>query len=901
RAALDVESQARTSLSDDRQRASVLEERLNSAERTIERLDREHNESSAQQNTTEEELRIVRERLHVMRDELVQSNATLDDRRSIVTDAQAALQQARMELTERRDEVTTLRQQVNEHRSQADRVRIQGEALTRRLAENDLQLTQTIERTQQVEQQIAAESADLPQLESALQEAETALHNAEARQTALRTEQEGLQATVEDQKTKAAHANASLEFLVGLVDTTESSKFLMNTPEWKPSGEKLTLAEVLNTSDELRVAIEAALGDAARYFVVANRDEANQAIGALSRNNVGKATFLCRDAVPQIPAPPAMDLSGQLMGWASELVVCDETLRGAVRGILGRTVVVRDVDAAWDAMRSTPAESAVTLAGEFVHRSGAVRGGSASRTEGVRVGRRERIEQLRGEVAELETQIAATETRLREIKAELQTIDLRVLGEVVRRAAVARNDRQQRIDAMRGRIDDIQAQRQKFIDEADGFRAELETLSARMTEMDKLVEEAQRVLMEREHHVEQASQRVMMAEQVMQHASAELREAEILMVRLDGDLQSLQADEVRLSNQSLTIDQRRDQREQERRTLGEQRTELMQDLEKARTAVEAALALLTQAVAAREGLELTLQERTAATHAATEQVRAQRRTVEQVVQELHDADLKLNGAQLRMESLVRRATEELEIEIPLEPTTPETEETPEQIRTEVQELRRKLTSMGNVNFLALEEHEREAERHAFLTQQLADLVDSERTLTETIAEINRTAREHFTTTFTKIRENFTQLFKVLFSEDDEADLQMIETEDNDPLECQIEITAKPRGKRPHSIEMLSGGEKTLTAIALLFAIYLVKPSPFCILDEVDAPLDDANIDRYLKIIRKFSENTQFLMITHNKKTMEAADTLYGVTMEEPAVSKVVSVQLSGDRPTTSAA
>ena len=142
---------------------------------------------------------------------------------------------------------------------------------------------------------------------------------------------------------------------------------------------------------------------------------------------------------------------------------------------------------------------------------------------------------------------------------------------------------------------------------------------------------------------------------------------------------------------------------------------------------------------------------------------------------------------------------------------------------------------------------------------------------------------------------------MLFSEDDEADLQMIETEDHDPLECEIEIIAKPRGKRPHSIEMLSGGEKTLTAIALLFAIYLVKPSPFCILDEVDAPLDDANIDRYLKIIRKFSENTQFLRITHNKKTMEAADTLYGVTMEEPAVSKVVSVQLSSDRAANQAA
>jgi chromosome segregation protein len=300
-------------------------------------------------------------------------------------------------------------------------------------------------------------------------------------------------------------------------------------------------------------------------------------------------------------------------------------------------------------------------------------------------------------------------------------------------------------------------------------------------------------------------------------------------------------------------------------------------------------------------MELSLQERTAASHAATEQVRVQRRNVEVIVQELHDADLKLNGAQLRMESLVRRAVEELEIEVPTEPSVPEIEQSPEELHTDVQDIRRKLTSMGNVNFLALEEHEREAERLAFLTQQLADLVDSERTLTETIAEINRTAREQFTNTFAKIRENFTELFKVLFSEDDEADLQMIEDEDNDPLECKIEIIAKPRGKRPHSIEMLSGGEKTLTAIALLFSIYLVKPSPFCILDEVDAPLDDANIDRYLKIIRKFSENTQFLMITHNKKTMEAADTLYGVTMEEPAVSKVVSVQLSGDRPTKSAA
>jgi chromosome segregation protein len=136
--------------------------------------------------------------------------------------------------------------------------------------------------------------------------------------------------------------------------------------------------------------------------------------------------------------------------------------------------------------------------------------------------------------------------------------------------------------------------------------------------------------------------------------------------------------------------------------------------------------------------------------------------------------------------------------------------------------------------------------------------------------------------------HFKELFSILFNNDGEADLQL---SGEDILEAQIDIIAKPKGKRPHSIEMLSGGEKTLTAIALLFAIYLVKPSPFCILDEVDAPLDDANIDRYLNLIRNFSKNTQFLMITHNKRTMEAADTLYGVTMEEAGVSKIVSVKL----------
>ncbi len=210
-----------------------------------------------------------------------------------------------------------------------------------------------------------------------------------------------------------------------------------------------------------------------------------------------------------------------------------------------------------------------------------------------------------------------------------------------------------------------------------------------------------------------------------------------------------------------------------------------------------------------------------------------------------------------------------------------------------------MKSLGNINFAAYEEYTAEKERFEFLTSQRQDLHEAEKTLISTIEEIDSTAQRKFLETFSLIRTNFIETFKSLFDPGDECDLRL---EDGvDPLEAQIEIIAKPRGKRPTSIDLLSGGEKTLTATALLFAIYLVKPSPFCILDEVDAPLDDANIDRFTRILRKFCNNTQFIVVTHNKRTMEAANALYGVTMEEEGVSKLVTVRFNQGSEVRSAA
>jgi chromosome segregation protein len=211
----------------------------------------------------------------------------------------------------------------------------------------------------------------------------------------------------------------------------------------------------------------------------------------------------------------------------------------------------------------------------------------------------------------------------------------------------------------------------------------------------------------------------------------------------------------------------------------------------------------------------------------------------------------------------------------------------EELQEKADRMKKRLENLGEVNPTAIEAFEEMKKRYEFIVEQKDDLVNAKQSLLQTIAEVETTANQKFLETFNQVRENFHRVFKALFTEDDQCDL-ILENPDN-LAETGIDIMAKPKGKRPSSISQLSGGERTLTATALLFAIYLIKPAPFCILDEVDAPLDDANVGKFTKMIREFSENSQFIIVTHNKTTMSTVDVIYGVTMQEPGVSKLVSV------------
>jgi chromosome segregation protein len=299
--------------------------------------------------------------------------------------------------------------------------------------------------------------------------------------------------------------------------------------------------------------------------------------------------------------------------------------------------------------------------------------------------------------------------------------------------------------------------------------------------------------------------------------------------------------------------------------------------------------LQTEAEKKRDGLAETHQELMMMARGVEEELRSRSRKVTQSRERLHELEVGLAELKTRADELHRRIMRDYEVDLKEAGKLEEAEFNGDIASKKVVEIQDRLRRMGSVNLAALEEYDIQKERYEFLAKQRDDLLEAEETLKRTIQKIDRTARARFMETFQLIRQNFQRTYASFF-EGGEADLIM--PDDEDPLEAPIEISARPRGKRLQSINLLSGGERALTAISLLFAIYLVKPSPYCILDEVDAPLDDANVGRFVRVIKEFSKNTQFLVVTHNKVTMEAADALHGVTMEEPGVSKLVSVRIS---------
>jgi chromosome segregation protein len=275
------------------------------------------------------------------------------------------------------------------------------------------------------------------------------------------------------------------------------------------------------------------------------------------------------------------------------------------------------------------------------------------------------------------------------------------------------------------------------------------------------------------------------------------------------------------------------------------------------------------------------------------EIQHQRQNIDTLLLELQN---QLNESKMQLNSVKERLSVEFNINLDTviaEAGEGESEQLAhadeEKIRMDVQKMRDRLDNMGPINPMAMEAYTEIKQRNDFIITQKEDLLKAKESLFNTISEIEAVASQTFMDAFNKIKEHFINVFRSLFTEGDECDLRLVEP--NNPLDSDIDIIAKPKGKRPLTINQLSGGEKTLTATALLFSMYLLKPAPFCIFDEVDAPLDDANIDKFNSIIRNFSKDSQFVIVTHNKRTMTSTDVIYGITMVEKGISRVVPVDL----------
>jgi chromosome segregation protein len=419
-------------------------------------------------------------------------------------------------------------------------------------------------------------------------------------------------------------------------------------------------------------------------------------------------------------------------------------------------------------------------------------------------------------------------------------------------------------------------------------------LQARAADDDAKAEELRAGLAGFDSVITSTRQRLVGADEMLESAREARTIAQVAQAQAQARVQVAQDRASRLLQEQATATAR----------LETLRTELMQ-LSNADAALAEQIATLTVQLEEREmalseldtrlmEAEEGLRAADAALHTGDEALELVRRQAAQMAEDLHHTELRHTQLEARRQNIRERLETEWRKPIAelLEGFEP-LELDAEALRSENELLKQQIEQLGPVNQLAVEEHDEEGKRLDFLTAQRNDLAEAKLSLLQAIKEIDATARELFLATFAKVRENFRQIFQTLF-DGGECDLRL-ENPDQ-PLDCDIEIHASPRGKKTQRIHLLSSGERALVALSLLFGIFLTRPSPFCLLDEVDAPLDDQNVGRYVKMLNEFKEKTQFIVITHNPRTTtEAADAVYGVTMQEPGVSSLVSVRMRNRR------
>lgn len=795
------------------------------------------------------------------------------------------------------DVLNRLAQAKNEVRyseQQIETLSRRGGRLEEERAKWSAQLTKLNERKAEVEEKLAETRAEIERIRGeflTLSEAMRSKQSAmEELQGVVRKWEQKLDALTSRRDTMRELQNDYDGFMHGVKEVLKAK----NRPDGL-KGIHGAVAELVKVPADVELAVETALGGALQHVVVDNEANGRHAIAFLKHRQLGRATFLPLDVIRarSIPEDEARSVRGidGFVGIAAELVGFDPAYKNIIGSLLGNVIIAERLeDANRIAARCHYRYRVVTLEGDVVNPGGSMTGGSQQKKSANLLGRQRQIEELDKEIKHSIAQVNDLKRKAQSMKVELVHDD--GLLEELRQAGDAKRGEEQQYAAEVAPLANEwnHASEQLAVHSQDGEALSLEVADYEAKKQAALqaVEELERKETELQAAIREAELARKASEFAKEELQSQLTELKVQAASIAQEKESLSGVEERLREEHRAL-------QKELADNGRMMAQIGDDLKRNDEEMVRHTELLNHlSIRKRETTEQTEFKRAERAdwlkklEEEENRTRDQRSALKKVEEDLHQVEVQSNRLDVELDNLLKKLGEEYELSYELAKARYPAPEDENAVRLLVRDLKRDIAALGDVNLGAIEEYARVNERFLFLSEQKKDLLEAKASLYQVIREMDEEMGKRFRSTFEAIRGHFVGVFSKLFG-GGRADLLLVEP--GSPLDTGIEIVAQPPGKKLQNLQLLSGGERALTAIALLFAILHVKPVPFCVLDEVEAALDEANVARYSGYLREFSNVTQFIVVTHRKGTMEEADVLYGVTMEEGGVSKLVSVRL----------
>ena len=650
------------------------------------------------------------------------------------------------------------------------------------------------------------------------------------------------------------------------------------------------LANVIEVPEEYQTAIEMCLGASLQNIVTDTEEDAKKLVEHLRKNNLGRASFLPITSVRGKKLDKIKGKGQGVIGIASDLIKYSKKYEQIVTNLLGRTVIVDNMETAIKlAKQNSYSFRIITLEGDIINPSGAITGGSVTKKTVNILGRGREIEKLEKEISKLKEKQAKLEKEKAEyeesiedtlelansLEKELQEMDITYATEKQKVTSIEENISkiEQRLNRLKEENEKIESEKENNLEDKQKLKEEIKTLTEETEKLTKTINEFAELNKDNQKYIDDLNfditnlkisvssfdESESSIEEIQERINLEIENNNKSIKNKELQLEELKQDNFNLEKSIEEITEKIATIKEEVKTSGSKIEELKQDrIEK------------------NKKLETQEQE-----------ITDKFKVIEDLKAQIVKVDVKKTKLEEDINNIINKMWEEYE----LTPNAVKDYKKPENValtQKKVNALRKDLKELGSVNVDSISEYQKLKERYDFMCDQRIDLEDTMAKLRKIIADMTETMKEQFRTQFEVINKNFGEVFKELFGGGN-ASLKL-EDEEN-ILECGIDINVQPPGKKLQNMMLLSGGEKAFTAIALLFAILKINPAPFCVLDEIEAALDDVNVYRFAEYLKKFSKDTQFLVITHRKGTMEAADTVYGVTMEENGISKLLSMKL----------